>query len=131
MKYLLDTHVWIWSLLEPSKLSPSTRELLIDPSHRLFLSPISIWETLILIEKKRLQVASTPGLWVKEALRSSPLRQAPLTQAIALRSRVIDLPHQDPADRFIAATALEYGWMLITADHLLLASTQISTVAAQ
>ena len=46
--------------------------------------------------------------------------EAPLTHAVAIRSRQLVLPHQDPSDRFIAATAVEYGLTLMTADHLLL-----------
>lgn len=53
--------------------------------------------------------------------------EAPLTHAVALRSRQINLPHQDPADRFIAATALEYGLTLMTADQHLRNADWLST----
>ena len=46
-----------------------------------------------------------PGAWVREALKHSPLREAPLTHQIAIESQQLDLDHWDPADRFIAATA--------------------------
>lgn len=68
MKFLLDTHVWLWSLLEPTKLGINVQAVLRDANNRLFLSPISIWETLILIEKKRIQVNSDPVTWVSIAL---------------------------------------------------------------
>ena len=51
-----------------------------------------------------------------------------LTHAIAVKSRQIELPHKDPADRFIAATTWEYDLMLITADLLLQQCPQIRTV---
>jgi PIN domain nuclease of toxin-antitoxin system len=47
MKFLLDTHVWLWSLLEPTKVNALTQSLLLDPNNIFFLSPISVWETLI------------------------------------------------------------------------------------
>lgn len=109
MKFLLDTHVWLWSLLEPTKLNTTTKPILIDPTNTLFLSPISVWETLILIEKKRIQVNADPIIWVTTALQRSHVHEAALTHTIAMRSRQIQLPHQDPADRFIAATAKVYG----------------------
>lgn len=131
MKFLLDTHVWLWSLLEPTKLSVGIQAILSNANNTLFLSPISVWETLILIEKKRIQVNGDSATWIATALRSSHVHEAPLTNAVAIRSRQIQLPHQDPADRFIAATTLEYSITLITADEHLLNSAQLPTVAAR
>lgn len=131
MKFLLDTHVWLWSLLEPARLPPTLQATLRHPQNILFLSPISVWETLILIEKKRIQVNTTPVLWIETALRTSRVQEAPLTYGIAVRSRLIQLPHQDPADRFIAATAIEHSLMLITADDLLLNSSQLTVLSAK
>ena len=54
MKFLLDTHIWLWSLLEPEQLSDNTRDVLKDDRNTLFLSPITVWETLILAEKNRI-----------------------------------------------------------------------------
>ena len=127
MKFLLDTHVWLWSLIAPGRLSSATQSALIDPQHTLYLSPISVWEAMLLIERGRIQVDSTPSEWVALALTRSPLREASMTHAIAVRSRTISLPHQDPADRFIAATALELDLTLITADHHLLNQPQLPT----
>ena len=52
--------------------------------------------------------------------------EAPLTHAVAIRSRQLMLPHQDPADRFIAATALEYNLTLMKADNTLLSTQQFA-----
>jgi PIN domain nuclease of toxin-antitoxin system len=125
MKYLLDTHIWLWSLLEPERLGKSIIQVLADQKNELFISPISIWETLLLAERGKIQVVPTPLEWVHEALRRSPVREVPLSISIAVRSRVIELPHQDPADRFIAATALEHDLILITEDGKLKESQQI------
>jgi PIN domain nuclease of toxin-antitoxin system len=82
---------------------------------------------MLLIERGRIQVNTTPKEWVEKALIRSPLYEAPLTHEIAVRSRIINLPHQDPADRFIAATALELNLTLITADDHLLKHSGVST----
>jgi PIN domain nuclease of toxin-antitoxin system len=47
MTFLLDTHIWLWSLLEPDKLKQKVTEVLQKPQNELFISPITIWETLI------------------------------------------------------------------------------------
>jgi PIN domain nuclease of toxin-antitoxin system len=92
-----------------------------------FISPITLWETMILAERGKIELHPTPEEWIEEALRSSPVKEATLSHAIAVKSRQIELPHQDPADRFIAATAWEYGMILITTDQRLKAARQIQT----
>lgn len=119
MRYLLDTHIWLWSLLEPNKINKKTAEVLRNKDNELFISPITVWETLILAEKERIELDPSPKEWILEALKHGPVKEAKLSHAIAIKSRLIELPHKDPADRFIAATAWEYDLTLITADEKL------------
>ena len=126
MKLLLDTHIWLWSLLEPQRLSEKAHDALQDSRNTLFLSPITLWETLILAEKKKLTLKKAPAEWIADALQKGPFQEAQLTHTIAIKSRTIRLPHEDPADRFIAATAWEYGLILITEDKHLKKASQIT-----
>jgi PIN domain nuclease of toxin-antitoxin system len=119
VRLLLDTHIWAWSLLEPERLGAGAAAALADPANELWLSPISTWELMMLIERGRIQVDLPPADWVKEAVGRIPLREASLTHAVALRSRALSLPHADPADRFIGATASVYELTLVTADRRL------------
>ncbi len=127
MKYLLDTHIWLWSLLDPDKLSNQVQEILRNDANELYISPITVWETLTLAGKGKIELDPSPEEWIVEALQRSPVVEAPLSHAIAIKSKSITLPHQDPADRFIAATAWEYGFVLITADHRLKQAKEIAT----
>ena len=120
MRYLVDTHVWAWSLVEPERLPKRALAVLEDASSEGWLSPISVWEMLLLIERGRLEADAPADEWVHDALRASPLREAPLTHEIALRSRSVRLPHPDPADRFLVATAEVHELTLLTADERLL-----------
>ncbi len=126
---LLDTHIWVWSQLEPDRLSRKVRTALEDPEAELWLSPISLWELLRLIERGRVTVLGDPEGWVQDALSVSPLREAPLTHAIARESRRVALPHQDPADRFLAATARLLDLALVTADARLLSAKPCKLLA--
>jgi PIN domain nuclease of toxin-antitoxin system len=130
VKLLLDTHVWIWSHVEPDRLGKRLARTLEDPATELWLSPISIWEFLILAEHKRIQVArgSTPAEWVEAALARVPMDEAAVNRAVALRSRTIGLTHNDPADRFLAATADVYDLVLATSDRRLLAGRGYRTM---
>jgi PIN domain nuclease of toxin-antitoxin system len=128
LRLLLDTHIWLWSALAPDKLSPPVATALESADSEIWLSPISIWELLILVEKGRIALDADPAEWVARTLATSPIREAPLTREVALQSRSIDLPHQDPADRFIAATAIVYGLTLVTADEDILLSNAVPVI---
>lgn len=126
MRLLLDTHIWLWSLLQPEKLSERVAAELESADNELWLSPISIWELLILAEKGRVVLDRPPATWIAEVQEAVPLQEAPLISEVAILSRSIDLPHQDPADRFIAATAAVYGLTLVTSDDQILSSKMVS-----
>lgn len=116
MKLLLDTHIWLWYLLGDPRLSPNLQTVIADETNELWLSPISIWEALILAEKGRISLQPNPVTWIDSALQALEIHEAPLIRQIAILSRQIQLPHQDPADRFIAATAVYHNALLATVD---------------
>ena len=120
MNLLLDTHIWLWSLLDPPQLSSRARRALTEPSNTLALSPVSVWEALVLAEKGRVLLRPDPWSWIRTALTVRPMHEIPVTFGIAFGSRSIRLGHDDPADRFIAATAMVHRLTLVTADRSLL-----------
>jgi PIN domain nuclease of toxin-antitoxin system len=131
VKLLLDTHIWLWGLLDPDRLSPSVRIALQHPENELWLSPISVWEAALLVERGRLAVTGASEAWIESMVQALPRREASLTHEIALASRRLALAHQDTADRFIAATAAVMGLTLVTADERLLKSTEYDVLANQ
>ena len=68
VKLLLDTHIWLWYLLGNERLSTHLQTTIAAATTELWLSPISIWETLILAEKGRLSLQPNPVAWVDLAL---------------------------------------------------------------
>jgi PIN domain nuclease of toxin-antitoxin system len=120
LRILLDTHAWYWSLASPERLSKRARKAIERSENSLWLSPVSVWEVLLLAERGRLKLDADPRLWAREALLLTPAQEAPLTHEVALRSREVALPHEDPADRFLVATALCYDLTLATADKVLI-----------
>ena len=129
MRLLLDTHIWIWSVAEPERLSSRVRKELESPANEIWLSPISVWEFLILVEKGRLIPGMPARQWIAEAMARLPTREASLTHNIAQQSRVLDLPHDDPADRFLAATAKVLELTLVTADGRLARSREFAVLS--
>lgn len=129
VRLLLDTHIWVWSLIEPSKLSRRVRAAVKRAENGLWLSPISVWETLALAERGRVRLDSEPRAWVVEALSKTPVQEATLNFEVAVRSREILPSHRDPADRFLVATALVYDLTLVTADEALLKTRACALLA--
>ena len=129
MRLLLDTHVILWSAAEPERIPSKVCEELESESNELWFSPISVWEILLLAEKGRIALKGDHKKRIRKILQGLPLREAVINQEVAIQSRYIDLPHQDPADRFLAATALIYDLVLVTADKRLIDSKGFSVLA--
>ena len=129
MKLLLDTHIWLWYLLADDRLSGELKSLIANPTTELWLSPISIWETVILAEKRRISLQPNTSEWINLSLLKLETREAVLNHEIAILSREIALPHQDPADRFIAATAIFYKLTLATVDQNLTGFSWLQTIS--
>lgn len=129
VKLLLDTHIWLWYALGDTQLSTNLQQAIASNTTEIWLSPISVWEVMLLAEKGRISLQSDTATWISQSIKSLGICEAPLNHQIAILSRQIDLPHQDPADRFIAATALHYQLQLATVDTRLTAATWLSTMS--
>jgi len=122
MRFLLDTHVWVWWHVHPENLSRKVHALIADPKgyEELLLSAISVWEFCKLLEKGRLGISCHPEEWLATALAMPKLRLVPLSPAIAYRSTVLPQPFSsDPADQIIVATAREEKATLLTKDEVI------------
>lgn len=129
MKLLLDTHIWLWSLLAPDQLAPRVRDALRERDNELWLSPISVWEALVLHERGRIELQGDPDAWIERALSAAPMKEAPITHEIARYSRRLALEQRDPADRFLAATAVVLDLVLVTADQRLIGHQSFRALA--
>jgi PIN domain nuclease of toxin-antitoxin system len=118
---LLDTHTALWLATDNEQLGKRTRSLM-DAATRnreLAISAISFWEIALLLAKGRLE-STVPAAELRSRLLQAGISEIPLTGDIALTSTELTL-HGDPADRFIAASAISLSATLVTADEKLLA----------
>ncbi|MDF1521325.1 MAG: type II toxin-antitoxin system VapC family toxin [Trueperaceae bacterium] len=129
---VLDTHAWIWWLSDPGQIPSRTRsriDVALDDG-ALAVSAISAWEVAMLVAKGRLELALPVDDLVADCERLPGFTLLPLTARIAVSATRLALPHPDPADRFIAATALAANATLITKDERLRASDLVRTAWA-
>jgi len=115
---LLDTHVILWSLLEPERLSSRASKAILRASiagDKIVYSPISLYEIANAERRKRLHVDVTMEAFI--AAIQARLEMVPLTAKIAVcAAQLPDGFHGDPMDRIITATAIAEDCVLITAD---------------
>lgn len=119
---LLDTHALVWMDEDSPRLGRQARKL-IDRAFRednVAVSAISFWECAMLSAKNRLGLPSPVDQWRAELLANG-LHELPFDGPTAILAVQLDSAHKDPADRFIAATALRHRATLVTADERLLA----------
>ena len=120
---LLDTCAAIW-LAEAQVLAEEARLVLeesYDTGAPVFVSPITAWEVGILTSRGRLSLLIKPQLWFERLLDVLNFRLAEMSPEVLIASSFLPgRPPRDPADRVLAATAREFGYMLVTRDRPLL-----------
>lgn len=122
-KLLLDTHIWIWAMVDSAKLVPSfkkTFEKALE-SDGILISSMSVWELGMLVEKKQVSIDMDALDWTEQALEISGVQLCPITPRTAIHSsRLIGEVHGDPVDRLLIATASEENAVLVTCDKKIL-----------
>jgi PIN domain nuclease of toxin-antitoxin system len=118
VRYLLDTGVWLWSLLEIDRIPDKARKVFADLGNDLFLSAASSLEIAIKSAVGKLRLPEPPGSYVPSRMALQGLRPLPVSHQHALA--VFSLPphHRDPFDRLLIAQANLEDMILITADRM-------------
>jgi PIN domain nuclease of toxin-antitoxin system len=123
MPLLLDTCAAIW-LSNREKVSEEVLGAMRsarDADEAMYLSPITAWEIGLLTSRGRLSLQLAPDRWIERALAAPGMRLAGMPPEVLIASSYLPgTPPRDPADRILAATAREYGYMLVTRDRPLL-----------
>jgi PIN domain nuclease of toxin-antitoxin system len=115
VRYLLDTHAVVFLALQPEKLGAKAKKLITQAKPgELGISPVSIAEIGQLLHDDVFESDGKPSEIFGPVLTA--LVQVPLSLEAALKAPTLRLPHGDPADRLIVATALDLGVPLITKD---------------
>ena len=115
MKLLLDTHVLLWAVLEPQKLSHSQREALENSGNQLLVSAASAWEIATKWRLGKLNQAGAVVRNYRQVLDRLAANDLPISGDVARQAGLLQVEHRDPFDRLLAAQAM--------ADNLLLASS--------
>ena len=117
MKILLDTHILIWALAEPAKLSEDGRLALEDPQNEILFSAASIWEIALKKRIRRINFAFAPDK-IAQAAKESGFAELSIFAIAAALVEQLPLHHRDPFDHLLIAQAMSEPARLYTADPL-------------
>lgn len=115
MKLLLDTHVLLWWLDDPAKLSAAARQAISDRSNDVLISAAVAWEIAI---KRGLGKLSAPAD-LESAILGCGFRTLPISFAHAMATERLALQHRDPFDRILVAQSLAEDATLVSRDPAL------------
>lgn len=119
---VLDTHVLIWNIFFPDKLTKEAKNIILnelDAEGTLYYSSISIWEIGIKFKKKHIIFPAPFNEFITMLDETKDFVEIPTDKDIYLKAAMFDWEHKDPADRIIVATALVNDATLVTADEVL------------
>jgi PIN domain nuclease of toxin-antitoxin system len=116
---LLDTCVLFWIECDQARLSPAALSAFRQPSTPLYASAISAFELGLKVRDHDIDLPRSAGDWVREICSRRGIRLLPLDAAAAGRSTELPPIHRDPCDRFLVATALNFGLQIATPDILI------------
>ena len=119
MKYLVDTHILLWSFFEPRRLLPYVQNILLNANNAIYYSPINLWEISIKYALKKLKLNGLPPEDFFKELISSFYICKEINGFNMITSYKLPLYHKDPFDRFLIWEAIQSNMVLISADRTL------------
>lgn len=117
MKLLLDTHVYLWLLLEPEKLSRQAADSIRNEANELFLSVASLWEVAIKASLGKLTLPQEGIRFLLKELSAFRVQVVPVLPEHLIALGEMALHHRDPFDRLILAQAGTEGLTVVSADQ--------------
>jgi PIN domain nuclease of toxin-antitoxin system len=118
MKLLLDTHIFIWYILDSQRLNPTIRLLIDDEDNELLLSIASIWEMVIKHSSGKLSLGMPFDLFIEQQLSVNTIELLKIN--LEHINVVASLPfhHRDPFERILIAQAIVEQISILSADSV-------------
>lgn len=117
MRYLLDTHIFLWFISGDERLSASMQHVIRDPLNDVFLSVISLWETIVKYQLGKLPLPQPPESYLARQRDRHQILSLSLDEASVSRLAMLPMIHRDPFDRMLICQAIEHGLTILTIDE--------------
>jgi PIN domain nuclease of toxin-antitoxin system len=116
VRFLLDTHLLIWTAADPDRLGSAARNLIEDRANEIAFSAASIWEVAIKFALARPDFTVDPNL-LRRGCLDNAMSEMTITSAHTILAAALPPIHKDPFDRLLVAQAMAEGITLLTADQ--------------
>ncbi len=117
MRYLIDTHTFLWFSEGATQISPQSKQLIIDKSNEIFVSIASLWEISIKTAINKLSISGDYELIIEDVTENN-IEILPINFAHTVIQHNLLFHHRDPFDRIIVAQAIAEGMNLISKDEI-------------
>jgi len=118
MKVLIDTHTFLWALLQDHRLTQKAKQVLRSDEHELVFSLVSLWEIAIKIKTGKLNTIGSSAAYIRDEMKAYGMELLPIRYEHILQLE--SLPHHqgDPFDRLLIAQALAESLPVLSADRI-------------
>lgn len=116
MRILLDTHTFLWFILDDPQLSASARTLIEDPANDVEVSPASYWEIAIKIGKGKYALPEPYETFMERQITTNDFRILHILPKHTSVLTTLPPPHKDPFDRLLVAQAMVEAIPIVSVD---------------
>jgi PIN domain nuclease of toxin-antitoxin system len=118
MKFLLDTHIFLWFISGDARLPAGWRDTIRQPHHDVYLSVVSLWETILKYQLGKLPLPEPPDRYLPAQRERHQIANLSLDEASVQRLATLPPIHRDPFDRMLVCQAIELNMTIITVDDV-------------
>jgi PIN domain nuclease of toxin-antitoxin system len=119
MKYLLDTHAFLWWVADDEQLSVTARNIISNPDNQIYFSVVSAWEIVIKTGTGKLILPEVPAIYIPSRIASNQFQILPVSLNHILSIPHLEKYHKDPFDRLLIAQSYTEKLALISIDSLI------------
>jgi PIN domain nuclease of toxin-antitoxin system len=116
VRLLLDTHTFLWFLLDDLRLSPTARELIDDPANDIELSPATYWEIAIKISLGKYELPEPYDVFIEREIATNDFHILPIEPKHTAVLIILPYHHRDPFDRLLVAQAMAEDIPIVSVD---------------
>lgn len=119
MKVLLDTHAFLWFVLDSGQLRASAKAWIENPANEVFVSPASFWELAIKVSLGKIALKTSYDQLMHQGIVGNDFQVLPIEPRHTSRLTTMPFHHRDPFDRLLVAQALVENLPIVSADTAL------------
>ncbi|BAU08312.1 PIN domain nuclease [Fischerella thermalis CCMEE 5330] len=116
MKILLDTHIFLWFISGDNRLSADVRDAIRDSDNEVYLSVVSIWESIVKYQLGKLPLPLSPEIYLPKQRERHQIANLDLDEGSVTQLTKLPLLHRDPFDRMLICQALQHKLTIATVD---------------